>query len=340
MLNRLGANRMRSVVIDLESHDGEASCLLTCAVGLEDAGSDRGWNSARILDQVRESPIGKVFVKRFGVQRSVYAWRKDPQVAVVTEVRFQEGARLPTDVDAALVQRACLASLGAGAASADATRNETAPPTESPSSDALRPRISKQWFVATWSSVVLMLACAALGAWLFTTAVDARDTAARAESELTRLRTLMGVAAARSVAAVLAKGDYGEVQEVLSPYAEIDYVSKAAVINASQRVVAVAGDWRQVQIGAPVPEGAVRGAKSFELRAGSEKLGQLLVVLPPQNVTAIPDGDYQLLRVLSAAIYCCALIAAVVLSAYLWKTGRPEGRNLASPGVIRGVPRI
>jgi len=152
-----------------------------------------------------------------------------------------------------------------------------------------------------------LLACAALGAWLF----------AKSNLEISRVRTLMDAAMLRSLSLALAKNDYGEVQETLSTYGDSGYFSQAAVSNVRQRVIAVAGNWPNVRIGQSVPNEIASEAETFDLRIGSESFGRLLIsqtrTIPPQLV----KNGLRPLRAASGWLSALALVAGLTLSAYL-----------------------
>jgi hypothetical protein len=127
----------------------------------------------------------------------------------------------------------------------------------------------------------------------------------------------MDAAVLRGLSLALAKSDYGEVQEMLSTYGESGYFSQAAVSNAKQRVIAIAGKWPNVQIGEPLPEQIARGAETFDLRLGPESLGQLLIPQPRATPPKLVRSGLHSLRAASAWLSSVALIAGLTLSAFL-----------------------
>ena len=287
---RLGAKALRTTVINLDSLERRSSWWITSRIEIDADTSEHGWNTASpsfpiIVRQLSHKPVGQVFVKQLDPLRSLYVWRIESNVAVFAEARYVDTNRVPADGDAALVHELCTAAYSVG---------ESGPWGAGDASGRLPKRDgSRSWRGhPRWVSMVgkvcavLMLCCAAVSAWLVTKAVpDARELVVRSHQEALRLRTQVDAGITRSISAALMKGDYGEVQEILSPYAEIGYVAKAAVANARQRTVAVAGAWPQLKIGAPVSEEAVGSAKSLQLTLGSENLGRLFIVAPPPPVS-------------------------------------------------------
>jgi hypothetical protein len=151
------------------------------------------------------------------------------------------------------------------------------------------------------------LACAVFGGWLF----------AKTSLDILHVRTLMDAAVLRSLSLALAKSDYGEVQEMLSTYGDSGYFSQAAVSNAKQRVIATAGNWPNVQIGEPVPDQVARVAETFDLRLGSESLGQLLVPQPRTTPPRLVRSGLHSLRAASGWLSGLSVVAALTLSAFL-----------------------
>jgi hypothetical protein len=163
------------------------------------------------------------------------------------------------------------------------------------------------WLKAGWASVASLLACAAFGGWLF----------AKTSLDILHVRTLMDTAVLRSLSLALAKSDYGEVQEMLSTYGDSGYFSQAAVSNAKQRVVAIAGHWPNVQIGETLPDQIARGAETFDLRLGPESLGLLLIPQPRTTPPKLAGSGLHSLRAASAWLSSLALIGGLTLSAFL-----------------------
>jgi hypothetical protein len=323
----LETRKLRTAVFDLESHEFRSSCAISNRVVVADDKSGRGWNTdapsfARAVEQLSQSAVGEVLVKKLGLHRSLYVWRIERRVVVVAEV--SNVGPLPTeDVDAALVKEICGAAIHARQTGAASRGHEAA--SRAPSGiDPRSQRARSPWVKAGWACVLAMLACAALGAWLLTTAVPgAHDIAAKTRSEMSRLRALMDTEMTHGLSLAMSKGDYGEVQEMLSTYADSGYVSQAAVTNAKERVVAIAGDWSKLQIGASVPDDVLRAAQTMDLRLGSENFGRLLIPRPPRTTPSTPiKSDPYALRAASAWLCGLSLVAAVMLSAYLLRSGR------------------
>jgi hypothetical protein len=308
--NPFESRTVRAALIDLQSLDCKESWSIANCVVVADDRSERGWNAtspgfAAIVDRISLAAIGEVSVKQVGLQRCLYFWRIEPELVVVAEV--SSPGRLPSsDVEPALVKEICSAAMRVRQNTAAFQARETADAASS-SADVRSPSARSLWIKAGWACVASLLACAAFGAWLF----------AKTNLEIVRVRTLMDAAMLRSLSLALAKSDYGEVQEMLSTYGDSGYFSQAAVSNARQRVVAIAGNWPNVRIGEPVPDEIAGASEAFDLQLGSESFGQLLIPKARTTPPRLIRSGLHSLRAASAWLSGLALIAGLTLSAYL-----------------------
>ena len=210
-----------------------------------------------------------------------------------------------SDIEPAVVKEICSAAMKVREIAALRAR-EAARATSS-TADTRSGRARLLWIRAGWACVASLLACAALSAWLF----------AKTSLDIVHVRTLMDTAVLRSLSLALAKSDYDEVQEMLSTYGDSGYFAQAAVSNAKQRVIAIAGAWPNVQIGEPVSDQIARAAEIFDLRLGPQSLGQLLIPQPRTTPPKLVRSGLHSLRATSAWLSALALIAGLALSAYL-----------------------
>jgi hypothetical protein len=335
--NPLESRKLRVALIDPKTFECRASwSIANCVVVAADT-SERGWSTAspsfaKIVDRLQQASLGEVFVKQLGLERCLYVWRTEPGLIAVAEVsshdrvstrgpfrrasdvepaaggsRARVSSRGPfrraSDVAPAAVKAICSAAIRVGETTAESPAISSVPSPGDAGSRGAR----WSWVRAGWACVVSLLVCAALAGWLF----------AKTSVEMSRVRTLMDVAMLRSLSLMLAKSDYGEVQELLSTYGDSGYFSQAAVSNAKQRVVAIAGTWPKVQIGEPVPDAVARMAETFDLRLGSDSLGRLLIAQPRATPLRLVKSGLHSLRVSSAWLSGVALAAALMLSAFL-----------------------
>jgi hypothetical protein len=320
--NPFGSRKVRGALIDLQSLQCKVSWSIADSAAVGEDRSERGWNTAspsfgRMVEHLSQTAVGQVSVKQVGLHRCLYFWRVRPGMIVVAEVSGLE--QLPaTDVEPAVVKEICSAAMKVRETAA--LRGREAARIASLNADARSRNARQIWLKAGWASVVSLLACAAFGGWLF----------AQTSLDILHVRTLMDAAVLRSLSLALAKSDYGEVQEMLSTYGDSGYFSQAAVSNAKQRVIAIAGKWPDVQIGEALPDQIARTAETFDLRLGPENFGQLLIPQPRTTPPRLVRSGLHSLRAASAWLSSLALIAGLTLSAYLLRvsvlgrTGRSE----------------
>ena len=313
---------MRGALIDLQSLECKVSWSIADSAVVAEDRSERGWSTAspsfgRMVEHLSETAVGQVSVKQVGLHRCLYFWRIRPGMMVVAEVSGL--GRLPaSDIEPAVVKEICGAAMKVRETAA--LRGREAARIASSNATVQSRNARRIWAKAGWASVASLLACAAFGGWLF----------AKTSLDILHVRTLMDAAVLRSLSLALAKSDYGEVQEMLSTYGDSGYFSQAAVSNAKQRVIAIAGNWPNVQIGEPLPDQIASAAETFDLRLGPESFGQLLIAQPRTTPPRLVRGGLHSLRAASAWLSSLALIAALTLSAYLLRmsvlarTGRSE----------------
>jgi len=109
------------------------------------------------------------------------------------------------------------------------------------------------------------------------------------------------------------------------------------VSSAKQRVIAIAGDWSDVQIGTLVADDVARAAETFDLHLGSESFGRLLIPQPRTTPPRLVKSDLHTLRAAGAWLAALALVVALMLSAYLLRIGRSPDRGQDDPPVARSA---
>jgi hypothetical protein len=324
--NPFESRKVRGALIDLQSLESKVSwSVADCAVVADDR-SERGWNTAgpsfaRMVEHLAQTAIGQVSVKQVGLHRCLYFWRVRPGMIVIAEVSGV-GRLHESDVEPAVVKEICSAAMKVREVAA--LQGREAARIASSNTDVRSRNARLIWVKAGWASVVSLLACAAFGTWLFT----------KTSLDILHVRTLMDTAVLRSLSLALAKSDYGEVQEMLSTYGDSGYFSQAAVSNAKQRVIAIAGNWPNVQIGEPPPDQIARAAETFDLRLGAESFGQLLIAHARTTPPSLVKSGLQSLRAASAWVSGVALVAGLTLSAYLLRVSflaKPEGAGGTPP---------
>ena len=170
-----------------------------------------------------------------------------------------------------------------------------------------------------------MLACIALAAWLhWAVAPEAAQSSAGLRAEITRARAMTDSVVVESLAHTLAGGDYGEVQETLARYENVNYLSRALVTNAADKIVAAVGDAEGARMGEAVPQPLLRSGRRIAITTGGRGMGYLLILAPH---TPAPDETSRTAANLRAVALFVALFALLSASAIAWLWW--EARNAA-----------
>jgi hypothetical protein len=161
-----------------------------------------------------------------------------------------------------------------------------------------------------------------VGIWLAAYGVPrARQSMVAERAEAARLQSQVDGTLTQGLAAALATGDYGQVQEVLSNFAALGYFQDAAVTNASQRIVALAGTVNDLHIGSEVPAEFAASARTFQLVANNERLGR--VQFHRTNVEK-PATGFVAMQIASGLAFGAAAAAAGVLAWRLLRRRRAD----------------
>ncbi|MBL8379494.1 MAG: hypothetical protein JNM79_16615 [Burkholderiales bacterium] len=156
-----------------------------------------------------------------------------------------------------------------------------------------------------------MLACAAAAAWLhLDVAPRVAGAGAALRAELARTQSVSDALVSNGLAHGLAGGDYGEVQESLTQYQRAGFLTRALVINASGKSVAVVGSLEGLRIGEVVPAQILATGRQINLSAGAQNLGQLLILGAPAAGADSLSKETQGLRLAAILVGALALISA------------------------------
>jgi hypothetical protein len=154
----------------------------------------------------------------------------------------------------------------------------------------------------------------------------AHRSMAAERAEAARLQSQVDGTLAQGLGAALAAGDYGEVQDVLSNFAALGYFENAAVTNARQRIVALAGTVSDLHIGGEVLEEFAASAKTIELVVNSERVGRVQF---HRTEVQRPATGFVAMQVASGLAFGTAAAAAGMLAwrQLRWRqTGSPVRR--------------
>ena len=160
-------------------------------------------------------------------------------------------------------------------------------------------------------ALLSMLGCAAAAAWMhWDVAPRVIQAGDGLRAEIVRRQSVSDAQVSNGIAHGLAGGDYGEVQETLAQHQSAGYLTRALVINASGKIVAVVGSLEGLQIGEAASSDMLAAGRPINLSLGSRSLGQLLILAAPAATADSLNKEVAGLRVASILVAALALISA------------------------------
>jgi hypothetical protein len=325
MFDRLGVQSLRVSVVHLESATHQSQWSIIDQGDASTDPSDRRPGvafpgAAAMISQLGQMPITHTEVKKLSPRLWAFAWRIDDARGAIASVRYREPHEVHSEADTAFMRLTC-----------DYGIHDALIGTPHATTDTLVwPAVERRRGVnsrATWISLLLVAASALLALWLSLAVVPGiRDDAAALREQAARLHAMADATMRSKLSAVLATGDYGDVQTLLSSFESLGYFQGAAVTNTRQRVIAAAGSIADLRIGDELPQTVVSGASAVDLAQGSQRYGQLLTV--GRTPTNASDGGLLAIRIGVALAGLSAAIAAVLLVLRLLKQyGLGAGRR-------------
>jgi hypothetical protein len=318
MFARLGVQSLRVSVVDLESaaHQSQWSIIEQGEASADPADRRPGPGvafpgAAAMITQLSQVPVEHTVVKKLSPRLWAFAWRIDDRRGAIASVRYRDPREMHSDADTAFIRLTCDYGIHDGLLGTP----------HAISDELVWPAVERRRGVhslASWLSLLLVAASALLALWLSLAVVPGiHDEAAALREQAARLHAMADATMVSKLSAVLATGDYGDVQTLLSSFESLGYFQGAAVTNARQRVIATAGPVGDVRIGDAVPQAFAESARSDDLAQGSQRYGQLLTMGRSAINTA--DGGLLAIRVGLALAGLSAAIAAVLLVSRLLK---------------------
>ena len=317
MFGQIGIASFRAAVVNLESMDMQSRWSISAHHAAQVDAADGGPDSAFIAAKdagvaLRDAPAEYTLVRKLSPRVWTFAWRITPDRMIVAEARYRDRRDAMNDVDTVLIRLICLSCMQAGNDDDEDSPSAGLPQLEWPAVDRRRDR---SWRAAARSqrpSLLLLTASAVVALWLaFFALPAASDLAAAQQTDASRVQAMADRTMTNALAAALATGDYGEVQNELTGFHALGYFQRAVVINARQRVVASAGPVSEATMGAPLPAAAGSGAKSAALLRGSEQVGQLLSF--GKAAEAGRGASFRALRLTALFSFLLAVAAGVAL---------------------------
>ena len=324
IFRQLGVQSFRASVVDSESMSFQAAWSISDSGEFHD--SDRPADStfpgaASVLAQLANTGLDQTAVQKLSPSRWRLAWRFDGPHVLVADAHFRDRREALGEIDTALVRLVC----GIGIRAAQSEAPVAALSSLSMAWPKTERRARPKQLATSWLGLCLMLGAVLLTGWLAISAVPEQLEADQArQTELAQLHAMTDKTMVQGLSTALASGDYGEVQTVLTWFSGLGYFSSAVVTNGNQRIVSLAGKPDGLRIGDPLPAELARRAQVFDLRVGSERLGQLLLAPARPVVPAgVPGAALRLLATLAFVASCAT--AEVVL----WRQRRARPRRAA-----------
>ncbi len=317
MFGQLGVQSFRASVVDLESMAYESVWSITEQGEVNDDHPDRGLDSAfpgamATIAQLRQASAEHTVVRKLSPRHWAFAWRIDGRHVAVAEARYRDRRDLQSDADTALVRLICDTGIRAGHPEGAAAADDM-PQLMWPQVDRRRlPGGAAQPARGRLAAVlVAMTAALALAAAMLAFPV-LRNQSAALQSEASRFLSMADSTMTQSLSAMLATGDYGDVQTTLSGFQSLGYFDGAVVTNARQLVISIAGAANGARIGDPAPPAFAASAQVLDLLQGGQRQGQLLVLRPPLKASANLGAQGLLVAVVLACISALALVLLVL----------------------------
>lgn len=324
MFGQLGVQSFRASVVDLESMAYQSVWSITEQGEVNDEHPERGLDSAfpgamATIAQLRQASAEHTVVRKLSPRHWAFAWRIDDRHVAVAEARYRDRRDLQSDADTALVRLICDTGIRAGHGEAPATAaaaSDDIPQLMWPQVDRRRsPRGASRGRL----TVILVGLTALLALSVALLAIPAaRDQSSSQQTEAARFLTMADSTMTQNLSAMMATGDYGDVQTTLSSFESLGYFDSAVVTNARQKVIAIAGAATGARIGDGVPPALAGSAQVFDLMQGSDRTGQLLVTRPQaKSAGGANTSFYLMLGAAVLAFASAAALAAMVLPRFL-----------------------
>ncbi|MFM2450259.1 MAG: hypothetical protein RIS44_2709 [Pseudomonadota bacterium] len=257
-------------------------------------------------------PIGDVATRMLSPRRWLLFWRVDVGVGLLVHVSSVRGRTSLDDERMATMRLLCEQWMV----------DEVAALTDRKSAGAGWDRVERRSRGSTPRLVSATLAasvlCAAGGVWL------AGPGAGTVQADLDGQRRKQAQLAQRvdhsilrGLSHVLAGGDYGELQELLTDKGSIGHLEEAVVVNARNQAVAQVGPVSGVRLGLTVPPEVESSARALALSKDGLALGRLLITRPAAAVEPASSTTPLTLRLVGALIALAGLAAATLLVLHL-----------------------
>ncbi|MDP3614333.1 MAG: hypothetical protein Q8R98_21025 [Rubrivivax sp.] len=366
LMSILGAVTVRTVIFDLDTRLCHESWQIN-EYGESSNDSNVGGAITQFVTamgtiaQLSKTPATETLIRQLNPRRVAFAWRVGERRVAVAEARYRMPQTGRQDQDALLVRELFIARMLRPTASEAVAAVALAPEVpNTPAGPAAQAGQGAEWAASPSASLLLSekppqdVAArppptgsgtrAGAGAGLFALMLFCLIAVAMfliadqqmqsLQSEHLRLRAQAEATMSTQLTAVLAQGDYGEVQAELDAFAELGYFQNAVVTNAQRRVVALVGTVQGARIGNIFPADDSVNAKSVALRGRDQPgVGHLMTWEQPGPTVEPPTSQRTLL-------IAASLSSLVALVAAAWLLARFRRRNGLWPYEVVRQPDV
>lgn len=289
------------------------SWSLTTSKDVQDS-PETGFDSAlmsshRVDFTLRDAKANHTLMRKLSPRSWSYSWRDGIDQLIFVEARYLEPRGAPDDKDAALM-RLLYINL---AQEHELVSNPREPDLLDSSPSSLEGHRSIGWL--SLGLLLTLGACALLAGWLAIFSIpDVSEEQLARQAATLRLQAVADQTVIVHLSKSLAAGDYGDLQDELTGFHALGYFPRGLVLNANKRVVAMAGEGNEANIGDAAPAILPASVRSVPLKKGSEELGHFIY---PKRAAPVQIESLSELRVLAAGIALAALAAAAFFLLFL-----------------------
>ena len=309
IFRQLGIESCRASVVDMGSMSYQGAWWMSESGAMAAPNHDLPLDSqypgaSATITQLADVNAGDTVVQRMSPRHWSFAWRLDAGHVVVAEARYIDPRTMIVEIDSALVRLLCDTGIRSALDRDDDDDTAlTAPSMQWPATQERRqrrrPKAALRW------SVALTMVSGLLALWMGLVALP------DAQGDVARLGSLVERTMVSNLSNAMATGDYGEVQQHLSWFQDLGYFQGAAITNARQKFVALAGAPAELRIGDAPSSSFPTAGRSLDLATGSEKHGKLLLLSAGPGGSG--EGRMASIRSMAAAAFAAAAIATALM---------------------------
>jgi len=160
-------------------------------------------------------------------------------------------------------------------------------------------------------ALLLSASCVAISMWLaFGLVPQTRDAIRSHAASITQSRAQAKALVTASLATAMFERDYGRAQELLTQHLDAGFLTRAAVVNSENAVVALIGVLPDITIGTTLPNALAAELRRTPLTMRSETVGALIYLAGSIEIGPVAgDGPADLLPLAAGALVAVSLLA-------------------------------